>query len=174
MRCFIAAWPDPLTRVALAAVADDVRQRVAYRRATRIDDLHLTLAFIGKLDDEDGFAVADAISKIRFSPFTWRLDTLGFFGDAGIVWIGAARKPVKPLVALADRARSVLDGFDLDYDRRPLAPHVTLLRGVQQVPRRASCADYMGHRLDRTLSLRRRWRSRSLHAGGALGGSNQR
>lgn len=132
MRCFIAAWPDPLTRVALAAVADDVQQRVAYRRATRIDDLHLTLAFIGKLDDEDGFAVADAISKIRFSPFTWRLDTLGFFGDAGIVWIGAARKPVKPLVALADRARSVLDGFDLDYDRRPLAPHVTLLRGVQR------------------------------------------
>lgn len=132
MRCFIAAWPDPLTRVALAAVADDVRQRVAYRRATRIDDLHLTLAFIGKLDDEDAFAVADAISKVRFRPFTWRLDTLGFFGDAGVVWVGAARQPVKPLVALADRARAVLDGFDLDYDRRPLAPHVTLLRGVRQ------------------------------------------
>ncbi len=132
MRCFIAAWPGPLTRVALAAVADDVRQRVAYRRATRIDDLHLTLAFIGKLGDEDAFAVADAISKIRFRPFSWRLDTLGFFGDAGVVWVGAARQPVKPLVALADRARAVLDGFDLDYDRRPLAPHVTLLRGVQR------------------------------------------
>jgi len=132
MRCFIAAWPDPLTRVALAAVSDDVQQRVAYRRATRIDDLHLTLAFIGKLGDEDAFAVADAIANVRFRPFTWRLDTLGFFGDAGVVWLGAPRKPVKPVMALADRARAVLDRFDLDYDRRPFAPHVTLLRGVQR------------------------------------------
>ena len=132
MRCFIAAWPDPLTRVALTAVSDDVRQRVAHRRATRIDDLHLTLAFIGNLDDEDAFAVADAIAKVRFRPFTWRLDTLGLFDDAGVVWVGAARPPVKPLIALTARARAVLDGFGLDYDRRPLAPHVTLLRGVRR------------------------------------------
>ncbi|MGZ9075762.1 MAG: RNA 2',3'-cyclic phosphodiesterase [Burkholderiaceae bacterium] len=131
MRCFIAAWPDPPTRIALAAVSEDVRQRVAYRRATRIEDLHLTVAFIGNLSDEDAFAVADAIAKMRFRPFTWRLDTLGFFDQAGVVWVGAAREPVKPLVALADQARAVLDEFALDYDRRPLAPHVTLLRGVR-------------------------------------------
>lgn len=132
MRCFIAVWPDPPTRVALATVANDVRQRVAHRRATRIDDLHLTLAFIGDLGDEDALAVADAIAKLRFRPFAWRLDTLGFFDQAGVVWVGAGRKPVNPLVALADRARAVLDRFDLDYDRRPLAPHVTLLRGVRR------------------------------------------
>ena len=132
MRCFIAASPDPPTRVALAAVSNDVQQRVAHRRATRIDDLHLTLAFIGNVVDEDAFAIADAVKKISFRKFTWRVDTLGFFDDAGVVWVGAARQPVKPLVALADRARAVLDQFDLDYDRRPLAPHVTLLRGVHQ------------------------------------------
>ena len=132
MRCFIAAWPDPLTRVALAAVSDDVRQRVAHRRTMRIDDLHLTLAFIGNLADEDAFAVADVITKLRFRPFAWRLDTLGFFDQAGVVWIGTARTPVKPLVALGGQVRAVLDRLDIDYDRRPLAPHVTLLRGVQR------------------------------------------
>lgn len=132
MRCFVAAWPGPPTRVALAALSDDVRRRVAHRRAARIDDLHLTLAFIGNLSDEDAFAVAGGIAGLRFRPFTWRLDTLGFFDQAGVVWVGADRQPVKPLVALAGRARAVIDRFDLDYDRRPLAPHVTLLRGVQR------------------------------------------
>lgn len=132
MRCFIAAWPDPPTSVALAAVSADVRQRVAHRRATRIDDLHLTLAFIGNVVDEDAFAVAEAVERLGFTKFSWRLDTLGFFDDAGVVWVGAARQPVNPLVALAERARAVLDRFDLEYDRRPLAPHLTLLRGVQQ------------------------------------------
>lgn len=132
MRCFIAAWPDPPTSLALAALSADVRERVAHRRATRIDDLHLTLAFIGNLDDADAFAVADAITKFKFRTFSWRLDTLGFFDDAGVVWVGAAGEPVNPLVALAERARAVLDRFDLHYDRRPLAPHVTLLRGVQR------------------------------------------
>lgn len=131
MRCFIAAWPDPPTRIALTAVSEDAQQRIAHRRATRIDDLHLTFAFIGNLSDEDAFAVADTIAKVRFRPFTWRLDTLGFFDQAGVVWVGAARKPIKPLVALADHARAVLDEFALDYDRRPLVPHITLLRGVR-------------------------------------------
>ncbi len=132
MRCFVAAWPDPPTRVALAAVLEDVRQRVAHRRATRIDDLHLTLAFIGNLSDEDALAVSHALAKVRCRPFNWRLDTLGFFDQAGVVWVGAARKPVKPLVALADRARAALNRLEIDFDRRPLAPHVTLLRGVRQ------------------------------------------
>ena len=132
MRCFIAAWPDPPTRVALAAVSEDVRQRVAHRRATRIDDMHLTLAFIGNLGDEDAFAVADAVAKLRFRPFAWRLDTLGFFDPAGVVWVGARRESPKPLLALDDRTRAMLDRFDLDYDRRPLTPHVTLLRGVRR------------------------------------------
>jgi 2'-5' RNA ligase len=132
MRCFVAAWPDPPTRLALAALTDDVRRRVEHRRATRIDDLHLTLAFIGNLADEDAFAVADAVAKLRFSPLTWQLDTLGFFDEAGVVWVGTASQPIKPLVELANRVRAALDQLDLDYDRRPLAPHVTLLRGVQR------------------------------------------
>ena len=131
MRCFIAAWPDAPTRIALAAVSDDVRQRVAYGRAMSIEDLHLTLAFVGNLSSEVAFAAADAIAQVRFKPFTWRLDTLGFFDQAGVVWAGAARRPVKPLLALAGHARAVLDEFAIDYDRRPLVPHVTLLRGVR-------------------------------------------
>jgi len=131
MRCFVAAWPDEPTRLALASLSDDVRQRIEHRRVARADDLHLTLAFIGDLADEVAFDVADSVAKLRFKPFTWQLDILGFFEEAGVVWVGATDATVRPLADLADRVRALLDEMHVAYDRRPLAPHVTLLRGVK-------------------------------------------
>lgn len=130
MRCFVAAWPDAATGLALAALADGVRHRVDHRRATRVDDLHLTLAFVGDLDDDKAFAVSNQIAALSFEPFTWQIDTLGFFVGAGVVWAGADSQRSKPLIELARRVREALDRSEVVYDGRPLAPHVTLLRGV--------------------------------------------
>jgi len=132
MRCFVAAWPDEPTRLALASLSDDVRQRVEHRRVARADDLHATLAFIGALADEVAFNLADSVAKLRFKPFAWQLDTLGFFEEAGVVWVGATDATVRPLADLADRIRALLDQMNVAYDRKPLAPHVTLLRGVKR------------------------------------------
>ena len=132
MRCFVAAWPDEPTRLALALLSNDVRQRIEHRRAARADDLHLTLAFIGDLAEEVAFDLADSVAKLRFKPFAWQLDTLGFFEEAGVVWVGPADKTVSPLAELAERARALLDQMNVAYDRKPLAPHVTLLRGVKR------------------------------------------
>jgi len=130
MRCFIAAWPDESTRLALSSVSDDVRKRVKHRRVSRVEDLHLTLAFIGDIATDVALDLSDALKKLRFKPFTWRPDTLGFFRDAGVVWIGSVGEPAKPLAMLADRVRALLDDKSVAYDKRPLAPHITLLRGV--------------------------------------------
>ena len=131
MRCFIAAWPDETTRIALASLSDHVRQRVEHRRVARPDDLHLTLAFIGDLTEQVALNLSDAVAKLHFTPFAWQLDTLGFFKDAGVVWLGAAGETAKRLVSLGDEVRALLDQMNVAYDRRPLAPHVTLLRGVR-------------------------------------------
>ena len=130
MRCFIAAWPDEPTRLALSQVSEDLRKRVEHRRASRLEDLHLTLAFIGDLATDVAFDLSDAIQKLRFRPFVWQPDTLGFFRDAGVVWLGTLGEPIKPLASLAERARALLERQGIGYDRRPLAPHITLLRGV--------------------------------------------
>ena len=132
MRCFIAAWPDEPTRLALSSVSDDARRRVEHRRVSRLEDLHLTLAFIGDIAADVACELSDAIKKLRFKPFAWRPDTVGFFRDAGVVWIGTVGEPVKPLASLADRVRALLDDKGVAYDKRPLAPHITLLRGVDR------------------------------------------
>lgn len=129
MRCFIAAWPDARARVALARLSDDVRRRIAHRRATRADDLHLTLAFIGDLDDDVAFDLAAAIATVHFEAINWLLNRLGFFEQAGVVWAGGER--TIPLDELANRMRALLDNMRIAYDQRPLVPHVTLMRGVR-------------------------------------------
>ena len=133
MRCFVAAWPDESTRIALAVLLSDYRPRVEHQRATRVDDLHLTLAFIGSLADEPALAVADAVAALSFKSFMWQPDQLGWFRQAGVVWIGsdAASPDAKPLLELAQSTRQVLESAGVAYDRRPLAPHVTLLHGVR-------------------------------------------
>jgi|SRR5688500_8003766 len=131
MRCFVAAWPDEPTRLALSSALDDVNQRVEHRRVSRVDELHLTLAFIGDLVDDVAFDLSEAIKNLRFRPFTWQLDKLGFFKEAGVVWIGSGSETMKPLATLAGHVRAMLDTRSIAYDQRPLAPHVTLLRGVR-------------------------------------------
>lgn len=130
MRCFIAAWPDEPTRIVLRSLSDDVRHRTEHRRVSRPDDLHLTLAFIGNLADDVGFDLSASIAKLTFRPFAVQLDTLGFFPEAGVVWIGTHKTP-QTLADLADRVRALLDQMSVAYDRRPLVPHLTLLRGVK-------------------------------------------
>jgi len=130
MRCFFAAWPSAATREALAALSADLARRVEHRRAVRPDDLHLTLAFIGELDDANAAALSRAADALLITPFDWQLDTIGFFGPAGVVWAGG--EAITPLVELAERLRRSLDSLKVGYDARELVPHVTLLRGAPQ------------------------------------------
>ncbi|MCK6429025.1 MAG: hypothetical protein L6Q72_08010 [Burkholderiaceae bacterium] len=51
MRCFVALWPDDAARERLAAVAREQQRRFPRARAMRAENLHLTLAFIGELDE---------------------------------------------------------------------------------------------------------------------------
>lgn len=134
MRYFLAAWPDEATRLALTALLDDVRQRVAHRRVTRVEDLHLTLTFIGEVPDNTATTVARAAEAARFEHFEWRLDRLGFFEPSGVVWAGAdaASKMSRPLLEVATDLRRLLDGLGIRHDGRPLSPHVTLLHGVKR------------------------------------------
>ena len=159
MRCFVAAWPDQATRVALATLSDDLRQQVEHRRATDIGNLHLTLAFIGVLNDDAAAPVAQAIAQLRFKPFGWRIDALGFFREAGVVWAGSAPARSRPLIALADSVRQVLDRMEVSYDRKPFAPHVTLFRGVGRFTSRPLAAP-INWRVD-TLALYRSTGGRS-------------
>lgn len=138
MRCFVALWPDDATRERLAAVAREQQRRFPRARAMRADNLHLTLAFIGELDEARAAKVAAALEALSFDSFGWTLDAVGAFERARVLW--AAGPDCAPLAALAQRARALLDELRVRYDRKPFVAHVTLLRDLTRDEARRAAA----------------------------------
>jgi 2'-5' RNA ligase len=82
MRCFIAAWPDDATRRRLQHLIDALAPGVPQARPMQPRNLHLTLAFIGPLDDAAAAHVAGASGDLVRNAFEWSIDALGWFARA--------------------------------------------------------------------------------------------
>lgn len=137
MRLFVAIDLDEEVRQAAAALGSRLSRRLAdLRPAPRIgwvtpDRMHLTLRFIGHVDDR----LAEAIQGALAPPFTARrfeieLAGLGTFPPgrpARVIWIGVGRGQ-DCLAALHDDVERRLASFDLERDDRPFAAHLTLGR----------------------------------------------
>ena len=128
MRCFVACWPDQVTRAHLDHLAQGLHARHPGARCMRADNLHLTLAFIGELAQPLASQVCGAMADLAIEPFAWRIDRLGRFDRAGIVWAGGPQEP--RLSELADRVRSRLRALEVRFDLKPFAAHITLLRDL--------------------------------------------
>jgi 2'-5' RNA ligase len=130
VRCFVALWPDEAARDRLCLAAQAQKTRFPRARQIPCENLHLTLAFIGELDENRAAQVAVALETISIQPFTWMLDRLGAFDRARVLWAAGPDSP--PLAELARRVRTLLDELRVPYDRKPFVAHVTLLRDVSR------------------------------------------
>lgn len=93
---------------------------------------HMTMAFLGEVPSERAAAAERAGRRAAAlaAPFAARLRGTGLFGD--VLWAGLADPvPARGLAAALARELA-LEGFPLE--RRPFAAHVTLARGVREVP----------------------------------------
>ena len=122
MRLFIAIQPDRQMKDALRAVQNELRRRGVEGNYTRMENLHLTLAFIGEYPEAD--TVLDALQGLRFDPFTIRTEGFGSFGD--LWWMGLGSDG--ELDALDKRLRHLLADAAIPFDRKSFRPHVTLIR----------------------------------------------
>ncbi len=131
-RLFFALWPDPRTREALAAAADalDIRDG----RRVRDENLHLTLAFLGQVDD----ACAARLAGLSFSPapapVVLDVTATGWWRGAGVAWL-APETPPPALTRLRDRILDAARGAGAVPDPRAYRPHITVARAVRRAPR---------------------------------------
>ena len=128
MRCFVACWPDESTRSHLDQVARGALGLYPEARRVRPQNLHLTLAFIGELALPRAREAAVALSGVSSEPFEWRIDHIGRFERARVLWAGGPPQP--RLSQLAEQVRGELQALQIRFDSKPFAAHVTLLRDV--------------------------------------------
>jgi 2'-5' RNA ligase len=100
--------------------------------------IHLTLAFLGELDDERLAAAMEAtlVAAQDIPAFTYRLKGLGVFGSPQqprVIWMGVEDQPSPyvqgPPLQLAHRVLNrELERRQFEIEKRPFSPHLTLAR----------------------------------------------
>ncbi len=131
-RLFLALWPPDPVREAMRDVGRRLAREVDGRRVGDAG-LHLTLAFLGTVEEARREALETALSTLELSAHTLLLDRLGYWHRPQVVWVGASRTP-EALAAFVTELRACLRALELSVEERPFVPHVTLLRKVRRRP----------------------------------------
>jgi 2'-5' RNA ligase len=124
-RLFFALWPDEVTREALARLLSSIPSQPG--RQVAVSNLHITLAFIGNVDDAMSECLQARAEKVRGAPFSMTMSTLGYFRRAKVLWLGPDSCPL-PLQSLVAQLNAKLASCGYRPDKRPFSPHLTLFR----------------------------------------------
>lgn len=160
MRLFVALPIPPDIASQAAALAP--QERVI--RPVRAELLHVTLAFVGRVDDarlEDVLAAAREAAAAQ-APFAVTLDRAGTFPETGtphVIWVGMSDGAEKS-DALATAVRRALASRGVPFDEKPFRPHVTLGR-VRDDADRAEARAIAG-RMKRLSFEPLRWTAREI------------
>jgi 2'-5' RNA ligase len=136
VRLFVAINLPDAERTALHAATSALRSDGLPVKWVAADKLHVTIRFLGSVDDAQAGPIGDALAAAvaGLKPFDVTVGGAGAFPDAQhprVLWIGVERHPALELLA-HDVAR-VLGGFGFPPELRPFMPHVTIGR-VQDGP----------------------------------------
>jgi RNA 2',3'-cyclic 3'-phosphodiesterase len=135
MRLFIAIELDNAARAAIASLQTRLKAALGDERSAlkwiRPEHMHLTLAFLGELEDGPARSMVEAMGRpVPADRFAIVFGGLGMFPSAGaprVLWLGVAAGASE--VAVVQRevaARVTRRGITLE--RRPFHPHLTLAR----------------------------------------------
>jgi 2'-5' RNA ligase len=92
------------------------------------ENYHITLRFIGDIDDRTADEVADALDRIRRDPIEIRLNGLGSFGNGKPHAVWARVEPTPELNELQAEQERIIQRLNLPPERRKYTPHVTIAR----------------------------------------------
>jgi 2'-5' RNA ligase len=130
IRAFIAIEVDRPVLQKIAEATDFLRATIPGIRWTRHESRHLTLKFLGDIDDSRVESIDQALERelSLFPRFTINAKGLGVFPDARkprILWVGVEGNP---LVKLAERVDIALATLGFERERRSFTPHLTIGR----------------------------------------------
>jgi 2'-5' RNA ligase len=93
-----------------------------------IDRYHLTLRFIGDIDDRTADEVAHALSRVTRSGFKLELEGLETLGSRKPHSVVARVAPSRQLMELQAEHERIIQRIGLPAEQRRYSPHVTLAR----------------------------------------------
>jgi len=98
-------------------------------RWTSRENFHLTLTFLGEVDEATAEIADEALSAIRTEKFSLTLKGTGSFArgdDPKVLWMGVEHSEV--LHRLKEKIDRALDVAKIPFERRKYVPHVSMAR----------------------------------------------
>jgi len=105
-------------------------------RPVRPTQLHLTLHFLGDVEDDVCAALRDALAGVHGERFRLSIRGTGVFpprGRPSVLWAGVDDS--HDLIRLHTAIGEAVASCGLEIERRPYVPHVTIARFTPAVPR---------------------------------------
>jgi 2'-5' RNA ligase len=148
MRLFVAVTPPPEALDELSSATAAMRSARPELRWTRPDQWHLTLAFLGEVDDQARADLSVRLGRAAAGhpPMRLALHGVGRFGNR-VLWTSVAGDVVA-LRRLAASVRAAARRARVAVEDRPYRPHVTLARGREGTDLRPvvdALAGFAGH-----------------------------
>ncbi len=133
IRAFIAIEIDPQLVRQISAMITDLKPRIAGIRWVPQANFHLTLKFLGDIEENKIEPIAQAL-KLALRPFprfTINAKDLGVFPDLKrprVLWIGLEGRK---LLELASKVETALDSLGFVPEKKGFKPHLTVGRWRQ-------------------------------------------
>src|SRR3989344_5642583 len=131
MRCFFAVSLNDELKNYLYDLMNQLKKELKkYNLKIRFipkKNLHITLLFLGEIDETKLEKIKEEVRKIKFNSFKFRLNTVGFFPNEDsvrVIWVGV--KPEKDAITLQKKIDESILGIS-KYDAR-FKVHITLAR----------------------------------------------
>ena len=132
VRTFIAIEFKKEIKKYISDIQKKVTDKSSKGNFTPEDNFHITLRFIGEVDEYGVESLAEAVREtaIRTRDFDITLNCLGFFprGDKSIVWVGVEKN--KSLDILYSNLEKNLMRQGFSKERQKFTPHITIGREV--------------------------------------------
>jgi len=137
-----------MTRLFIALeIPEDIRKRISELRKEAVsgssdlkweppDKIHLTLKFIGEVEDDSVGSITDSLSFLgEYVRLNCKLTKFGFFfrnKNPQILWIGLWVDGI--LVNIVEQLNNKLTKFNIPIEGKKFKPHLTLLRIKKRFP----------------------------------------
>lgn len=128
-RTFFALWPEVSWREQLLGAAQALIAGCGGRALASVD-LHVTLCFLGTVDESHLPGLCERAALLQAPEFELEFDALEYWQRSRVLAATGSRVP-EAATNLAWALRSNARLLGLHPDEQPLRPHVTLVRAAQ-------------------------------------------
>ena len=129
-RLFFAVWPGERAARELALLGESLAS-LCGGKPVPAENIHVTLAFLGSIDDARRAQAAAAAGSVGGSPIAMALDSVGSFRKARVGW-AAPSKPCRALGILQAALAAQLGAAGFRLEDRPFNAHATLVRKIEK------------------------------------------